>query len=270
MKRLLRLAVLLLATLIFAAPQRTMAQDDGDPWGDAAPGTEAATEAPGGMETGGEPAPASDDWSEPGDAGAGADEVAQDAPSSGMFPAGSYTPASTTSSGGGGLAILIILLGTVFSVLMIIAGWRILTKAGQPGWAILIPIYQIIVFCKAAGKPAWWFVLLLIPGVNIVISLLLCLGLASKFGKGAGFGVGLFLLPLVFVPILGFGPAAHEDGPPPAERPASAGGTASSKEITVFGVLTILAGLCFLALVVLQVMEFVHYQADPSVWNPKP
>jgi hypothetical protein len=94
-------------------------------------------------------------------------------------------------------------------LIMVIGFWKVFTKAGQPGWATIIPIFNIIVLLGIVERPTWWIVLLLIPFVNIVIELMICLDLARVFGKSTGFGVGLFLLPIIFVPILGFGEAEY-------------------------------------------------------------
>lgn len=94
-------------------------------------------------------------------------------------------------------------------ILMIAAFWKVFTKAGKPGWASIIPIYNLIVLLEIAGKPLWWIILLLIPIVNIVIAILVYISLAEKFGKGAGFGIGLIFLPFIFFPILAFGDAQY-------------------------------------------------------------
>ena len=95
-------------------------------------------------------------------------------------------------------------------IVAVIAGfWQVFVKAGKPGWACLIPIYNIIVLLEIAGKPLWWLILLLIPLVGLVMSFIINIALAEKFGKGAGFGVGLTLLPFIFFPILGFGNAGY-------------------------------------------------------------
>ena len=62
---------------------------------------------------------------------------------------------------------------------------------------------------KIAGKPLWWIILFLIPSVNFVISILVSLGVAEKFGKSGGFGIGLAFLPFIFYPMLGFGDAQY-------------------------------------------------------------
>jgi hypothetical protein len=98
-------------------------------------------------------------------------------------------------------------------IVIVIAGfWRVFTKAGEAGWKSIIPIWNIIVLLRIVGKPVWWIILLIIPLVNIVISLIVSLELAKSFGKGNGFGVGVWLLGIIFVPILGFGSAEYQRG----------------------------------------------------------
>jgi hypothetical protein len=97
-----------------------------------------------------------------------------------------------------------------FMILMIAACWKIFSKAGQPGWASIIPIYNWYILCKIVGRPGWWVILLLIPFVNFIIGIILCIDLAKSFGKGVGFGIGLILLGLIFFPILGFGSAQYQ------------------------------------------------------------
>lgn len=98
-------------------------------------------------------------------------------------------------------------------VLVIAAFWTVFTKAGQPGWACIVPIYNIIVLLQIARKPLWWIILMLIPLVNIVIAFLVAIEVAKNFGKTAGFGIGLALLPFIFYPILAWGDAQYR---PPA------------------------------------------------------
>jgi hypothetical protein len=98
---------------------------------------------------------------------------------------------------------------SAFVILMIAALWKVFTKAGQPGWAAIIPILNTYFLCKVAGRPGWWVILMLIPIVNFIIWIILCLDVAKSFGKAAGFGIGLLLLPIIFFPILGFGSAQY-------------------------------------------------------------
>lgn len=82
-------------------------------------------------------------------------------------------------------------------------------KAGKPRWGVLIPIYNVLLLLQIAQRPIWWFLLLLIPGVNVVVAIVLSIDIAKVFGKGAGFGWGLAFLGFVFYPIIGFGDAAY-------------------------------------------------------------
>jgi hypothetical protein len=104
---------------------------------------------------------------------------------------------------------LVSLIGLCVSVLMIASMWKVFTKAGKPGWAAIIPIYNLIVILDIAGKPLWWIILFLVPLVNIVVAFMTYVSLAERFGKGAGFGIGLMLLGFIFFPILGFGSAQY-------------------------------------------------------------
>ena len=96
-----------------------------------------------------------------------------------------------------------------FLVVLIAAGWKIFTKAGRPGIASIIPIYNIIVTLDIIGKPMWWFVLCIIPGVNFIVGIIIALELAKCFGKDTVYGLGLFFLPFIFGPLLAFGDAQY-------------------------------------------------------------
>ena len=101
------------------------------------------------------------------------------------------------------------LLMIAFAVVVVASIWKVFTKAGKPGWAAIVPIYNIVVLLEITGKPLWWIILLFVPFVNFVIVLLVYISLAKCFGKGAGFALGLILLSFIFFPILGFGDAKY-------------------------------------------------------------
>jgi hypothetical protein len=103
-----------------------------------------------------------------------------------------------------------LIIGLLIALLLIVAMWKVFTKAGQPGWASIIPIYNLYIWCKIVGRPAWWIILMFIPFVNFIICIILCIDLAKSFGKGVGFGIGLALLGIIFFPILGFGSAQYQ------------------------------------------------------------
>lgn len=96
-----------------------------------------------------------------------------------------------------------------FVVLMVASVWIVYTKAGKPGWAAIVPIYNIIVKLDIVGRPIWWFLLLLIPLVNVVVWIVLSIDLARSFGKDAAYGIGLAFLPFIFHPMLAFGEAKY-------------------------------------------------------------
>ena len=111
---------------------------------------------------------------------------------------------------GMGTGMLIVWLAIM--VFMIVSWWIVFKKAGQPGWAILIPIYNFLVILRVASRPWWWVFAILLPIIPIVGVILLLVamififhGVSKTFGQGAGFTVGLVLLSVVFVPILAFG-----------------------------------------------------------------
>lgn len=121
-------------------------------------------------------------------------------------------------SGGGGNTVVLILYFAL--VILYVAGmWKTFLKAGQPGWAAIVPFYNLWIMIKIAGRPGWWFLLFLIPFVNIVAVFVVAIDVAKNFGKSTGFGVGLALLGFIFYPILGFGDARYQGvvaGMPPA------------------------------------------------------
>jgi Family of unknown function (DUF5684) len=109
-----------------------------------------------------------------------------------------------------GLGIFAMFVWLAIIVVVIASFWVVFTKAGQPGWASIVPIYNLIILLQIAGKPLWWILLLLLPLVNIVIGILVAIEVAKNFGKSAGFGIGLLLLPFIFYPILAWGDARYQ------------------------------------------------------------
>ncbi|HVB65364.1 MAG TPA: DUF5684 domain-containing protein [Nitrolancea sp.] len=110
------------------------------------------------------------------------------------------------------ITALLILVYIAVIVVEIAAVWRVFTKAGQPGWAAIIPIYNTVIFMRIVGRPGWWTILTFIPGVNIIVGIVVALDLAKVFGKSGAFAVGLIFLSAIFLPILGFGSARYQGG----------------------------------------------------------
>lgn len=109
----------------------------------------------------------------------------------------------------GSMIVGITLFSLVIYVLSIIAMWRIFTKANKPGWASLIPVYNMVVLFQIVGMNPWLLLLFIIPFVNfiaaVVLMIMLSIKLAKAFGKGTGFAVGLIFLNSIFMLILGLG-----------------------------------------------------------------
>ena|SRR5690242_2283556 len=105
-----------------------------------------------------------------------------------------------------GLSSVMLIFFLAIAVVFIVGMWKTFVKAGQPGWAVLIPIYNLVILMKIAGRPAWWCLLYLIPFVNIVIGILVAIDIAKAFGQSAVWGVVLlFLLSGIGYLVLGFG-----------------------------------------------------------------
>ncbi|WP_223638844.1 DUF5684 domain-containing protein [Corallococcus sp. EGB] len=100
--------------------------------------------------------------------------------------------------------------------------WKIFVKAGQPGWASIVPFYNLYILLNIVGRPIWWMALLLLcPPAAIIATIILCIDLAKSFGKDTAYGIGLFFLGIIFGPMLAFGDAQYQG-------PSAAGGSAAT------------------------------------------
>lgn len=100
-------------------------------------------------------------------------------------------------------------VSAIVAVLMIVALWKIFTKAKQPGWAAIVPIYNAYILLKIANRPGWWLILYFIPFVNFIVWIIVSNDVAKAFGKGTGTTILLVLLPFIGYPMLGFGDAKY-------------------------------------------------------------
>jgi hypothetical protein len=142
---------------------------------------------------------------------------------------------SSTDAGMGGLLVAYLVLAVVLGIPAVAGLWKMFEKAKEPGWAAVVPIYNIVVFLKVVGRPTWWiffFVLAFIPFLGVVVSIVLGLILANdmakSFGKAAGYTVLLFLVPFVGYPLLGFGKDKYQ-GPAALVSTAGSDGEATVK-----------------------------------------
>jgi hypothetical protein len=108
-----------------------------------------------------------------------------------------------------GLALVFLLFWLAIVIFWIAAIWKVFEKAGHPGWAAIIPIYNTYIMVKIGGKPGWWLILLLIPFVNFIFLVWILNMISKSFGKDEGFTAGLVILGIIFWPILGFGSARY-------------------------------------------------------------
>ena len=102
------------------------------------------------------------------------------------------------------LFIGIVLFSLILGLIQLIAYWKLFKKANKPGWASIVPIYNIIVMLQIADMSLVNIILLFIPIVNIIIMFKLNIKIAHKFNKSTGFGVGMTFIPIIFVPIIAF------------------------------------------------------------------
>ncbi len=130
-----------------------------------------------------------------------------------------------------GSLTVVIIVGVAWYVLLVIACWRIFTKAGEPGWKSIIPIYDSYILYKISWAPGWFWVYLILVVISAVLSqfgsivvLIIALiftiaaavvafidnyKLSQAFDHGVGFAIGLFILQPIFLLILGFGDSEY-------------------------------------------------------------
>lgn len=112
----------------------------------------------------------------------------------------SINPAAGFFSGG------VLLVALAVAVIVIIGMWKVFEKAGQPGWACIIPIFNVYILLKIAGRPAWWLILFFVPIANFVVAIIVAMDVAKAFGQSAVFGFFLlFLFAGIGYLVLGFG-----------------------------------------------------------------
>lgn len=105
-----------------------------------------------------------------------------------------------------------LLTALAVALLWLAAGWRLFAKAGRPGWAALVPVYNALVFLDIAGLSRLWLPALFLPPLTMVVGLAALYALGRAFGRGHFFCAGLMFLPALFVPILAFGASPYGRG----------------------------------------------------------
>ena len=125
------------------------------------------------------------------------------------------THAATSSAGSysAGSASVLVVFALVFvllGILFLVGAWKMYKKAGKPGWAAIVPIYNVLVLCEIIGRPWWWLVLMFVPFISLIVSAIMAIDQAKAFGKSTAFGiVAMWLFPVVGTLMLGFGSAQY-------------------------------------------------------------
>jgi len=102
----------------------------------------------------------------------------------------------------------------LFIIVPTIGLWKMFQKAGEAGWKSLIPVYCWYIMIRLSGRPAWWVILLLIPGVNILVGIGILIDFDKSYGKfGLGEQAGSILLPFIFIIKWGFDSQTKYLGP---------------------------------------------------------
>ncbi len=131
-----------------------------------------------------------------------------------MLSLAQYTTTTTTTTSSSGIGMVFIIIYIALIVVLVASLWKIFTKAGKPGWAAIVPIYNIIVLLQIISRPLWWIILYLIPVVGIIVGIINVVDLAKVFGKSTGFALLMIFLPFIGYPMLGFGDAKYQGGQP--------------------------------------------------------
>lgn len=134
-----------------------------------------------------------------------------------LYETTTLTPESEAAAGMFGAALLVPLL--VFWVVSVIAMWKLFVKAGQPGWAAIVPIYNLVVLLQIAGMPLWWLAVLVLAFVPLVgfiaalaFNIMVGMNVGRKFGKSDAWGIVLNGIFGIGYLILGFGSAKYQGG----------------------------------------------------------
>ena len=120
-----------------------------------------------------------------------------------------YDYDSATYAVAAGALIVYYVIALALTVLLLVGFWKVFVKAGKPGWAAIVPFYNMYCMYEISFGNGWLFLLSFVPCVNVVMGIIMNVKLAQAFGQSGGFAVGLIFLPYIFVPMLGFGSAQY-------------------------------------------------------------
>jgi Family of unknown function (DUF5684) len=104
----------------------------------------------------------------------------------------------------GGMLVFMLVICLAMYVYLALALQTIANKTNTAnGWLAWIPILNIFLMLNVAKKPLWWFILFLIPLVNIVIAILVWMGVAEARNKPNWWGI-LMIVPVVNLIVPGY------------------------------------------------------------------
>jgi hypothetical protein len=112
-----------------------------------------------------------------------------------------------------GVVSIELLLVLIIPIVAIAGMWKTFTKANQPGWGAIIPIYNVYLMLKIGNNEWWWLLVFFIPLVNLYAAYKTVAGVSRAFGQGIGFALGLWFLGFIFFPLLGFGSYSYQGRP---------------------------------------------------------
>jgi Family of unknown function (DUF5684) len=113
-----------------------------------------------------------------------------------------------SSSAGSFMAVFVVVYIAIIAV-MIVSMWKLFAKAGKPGWAYIIPIYNIIVMLEIVKRPTWWIILLFIPFVNAIVGIIIMIDFVKAFGKPASHFFLMLFFGIIYLPYLAFSDAKY-------------------------------------------------------------
>lgn len=106
-------------------------------------------------------------------------------------------------------SIVYTLVVLAIAIVVLVGLWKVFEKAGKPGWAAIVPLYNCYCLFEMTFGTGWLFLLMFVPCVGAIMMIIMWVKLAMAFDKGVGFGIGILFLPFIFVPMLGFGDAQY-------------------------------------------------------------
>lgn len=135
-----------------------------------------------------------------------------------MYYTTDYYNTTTTKAAAAGLGaafVVYMIICIAIAAVMIVSLWKVFTKAGRPGWAAIVPFYNMWTLFEIGGQKGAYIFFIFIPFVGSIIYLVFqikaYLEIAKRFGKDTTFGVLSIFFPFVTFPILAFSDAKYTE-----------------------------------------------------------